>query len=97
MINGSDGFMKLSHTSDHVRFTWPPMLALLAVCTLLFGCASGESFVKPGLRLNQLGKIGVVVSDQSDALNAVQSNEVADLFAMHLLRKRICSRGPCES
>ncbi|QQE10031.1 hypothetical protein JD969_10935 [Planctomycetota bacterium] len=79
--------MKLSHITNHVRFTWPPLLALLAVCALLFGCASGESFIKPDIELHELGKIGVVVSDQSNELDAVQQNEVADLFAMNLLRK----------
>ena len=69
------------------RSTWPPLLALLAVCALLFGCASGESFTSSNTRFDQLGRIGVVVSDSSDVLSKMQRKELADLFGMNLMKK----------
>ncbi|QQE12614.1 glycine zipper 2TM domain-containing protein [Planctomycetota bacterium] len=79
--------MKINDISDDVRFTWPPLLALLAVCALMFGCASGESFTSSNMRFDALGRIGVVVSDGSDVLGKMQRKEVADLFGMQLMKK----------
>lgn len=58
-------------------------LSLLVVAT---GCATGSSFVKPGYNFGALNKVAVVEVSGANNREVVQ-NEVADLFAMELLKR----------
>ncbi len=61
------------------------VVALCGLLGALTACSSGSSFVKPGYNFNSVGKVAVVVS-----LNVgypPQQQEIADLFAMQILKK----------
>ena len=63
-------------------------LAIVTLCGLLgvlTACSSGSSFVRPGYNFNQVGRVAVLIS--MNAGNPAQQQEVADLFAMQILKK----------
>ena len=60
-------------------------MVVLALLVGLLGCASGSSFVRPGYDFTSLGKIAVVC--ETKGLSRSQQQEVADLFAMEILRR----------
>jgi len=61
------------------------MVALCGALVALTACSSGSSFVRPGYNFNSVGKVAVLIS--MNAGNPAQQQEIADLFAMHILQK----------
>lgn len=61
-------------------------LALVAVVVLLTGCASGESFKRAGYDFNKLEKVAVL-DITGEVRGEGAKNQIADYFAMQLLRK----------
>ncbi len=63
------------------------LLVLLAASAMvLAGCASGESYVKPGFEFAQIEEVAVV-DVQGDVRNEAVKNQIADFFNMELLKK----------
>jgi hypothetical protein len=61
------------------------MAALCVVLCALTACSSGSSYVRSGYNFNSVGKVAVIVS--LNVGSPAQQQEVADLFAMQVLRK----------
>lgn len=61
------------------------VVALCGILGALMACSSGSSFVRPGYNFNSVGKVAVVVS--MNVGYPSQQQEIADLFAMHILQK----------
>ena len=61
------------------------MAALCVVLAALTACSSGSSYVRSGYNFNSVGKVAVIVS--MNVGSPAQQQEVADLFAMQVLRK----------
>ena len=59
--------------------------ALCGLLGALTACSSGSSFVRPGYDFNSVGRVAVIVS--MSAGYPPQRQEIADLFAMHILQK----------
>jgi hypothetical protein len=64
--------------------TWG-VIALCGFLGALTACSSGTSFMKPGYDFNSVGRVAVVMSMNSG--DQAQQQEVADLFAMEVLKK----------
>jgi hypothetical protein len=64
--------------------TWR-IVALCGLLVALTACSSGTSFVKPGYNFNSVGKVAVLIS--MNAGSSAQQQEIADLFAMQVLKK----------
>jgi len=62
------------------------LAVLLSLVVVATGCATGSSFVKPGYNFAALDKVAVVEVSGANNREVVQ-NEVADLFAMELLKR----------
>lgn len=60
--------------------------ALAITAMLIGGCSSGESYVKAGYDLTKLDKVAVV-DVQGDINGELAKNQIADYFAMELLKK----------
>jgi hypothetical protein len=58
----------------------------LSLVVVVTGCATGSSFVKPGYDFGKLSRVAVVEVTGANGNQAAQ-NEVADLFAMELLKR----------
>jgi hypothetical protein len=61
-------------------------LALIAVIILMTGCASGESFRRANYDFSQVGKVAVL-DVTGEVRGEGAKNQIADYFAMELLRK----------
>jgi TolB-like protein len=61
-------------------------VAVVLAVVLAAGCASGESFVKPGYDFGAVKKVAVV-EVVGDFGGEAAKNEIADYFAMELLKK----------
>ncbi len=61
------------------------MAALCVVLGALTACSSGSSYVRPGYNFNFVGRVAVLAS--MNVGSPAQQQEVADLFAMQVLRK----------
>ena len=62
------------------------LLALLTTASMLTGCSSVESFVKPGYDFSKVDKVAVI-DVQGDTKNEVVKDQIADFFNMQLLKK----------
>jgi len=60
-------------------------VALCGLLGALTACSSGSSYVKPGYNFNSVGRVAVIVS--MSVGYPPQRQEIADLFAMHILQK----------
>ncbi|MCX5637826.1 MAG: hypothetical protein NTX52_09070 [Planctomycetota bacterium] len=60
--------------------------ALAVAVMLIGGCSSGESYVKAGYDFTKLDKVAVV-DVQGDINGELAKNQIADFFAMELLKK----------
>lgn len=61
-------------------------LALIAAIILMTGCASGESFRRANYDFSQVGKVAVL-DVTGEVRGEGAKNQIADYFAMELLRK----------
>lgn len=61
------------------------IITLCGVLSVTTACSSDSSFVRPGYDFRSVGKVAVFL--KMNAGNAVQRQELADLFAMHVLQK----------
>ena len=62
-----------------------PIVALCGLMGTLTACSSDSAFVKPGCDFRSVGKVAVLLA--MNAGDAVQQQEVADMFAVHVLPK----------
>lgn len=64
------------------------IVAIAISLPLLFvgGCATGESYVKPGSDLSKIDKVAVV-NVEGDIKGDTAKNKIADYFAMELIKK----------
>ena len=62
------------------------LIVFLPVLVVVTGCATGSSFVKPGYDFSTLNKVALVEVSGANNREVVQ-NEIADLFAMELLKR----------
>ena len=60
--------------------------ALVGAVMLIGGCSSGESYVKAGYDFTRLNKVAIV-DVQGDISGEPAKNQIADFFAMELLKK----------
>jgi len=64
--------------------TWA-IVALCGLLVVLTACSSGSSFVRPGYNFSAVDKVAVLMSMNVGTL--AQQQEIADLFAMQVLKK----------
>jgi len=68
------------------KFKHACVLAVLAAVIAACGCTSGESYTAPGFNFANLNKVAIVEVDSPLGSRAAE-NQIADFFAMELLKK----------